>query len=89
MKASLEEIKAHIKEKLALAAKRKNLDVGQLHDNENFFEFGILDSLGFLELVASVEERFGLEVDFSEADPVEFTHLNGLAALCHGALQVR
>ena len=89
MKASLEEIKTHIQEKLALAATRKNLDIDQLKENENFFEFGILDSLGFLELVASVEERFGLEVDFSEADPAEFTHLNGLALLCHQAQSTR
>lgn len=77
-----DEVRKYIWEKLSGAAKRKNLDIDQLKEDENFFEFGLLDSLGFLELVAAVEERFDLEVDFSEMDPADFTHFKGLVALC-------
>ncbi len=43
----------------------------------NLIASGLLDSLGFLQLVAEVEAHFAVDVDFSEQDPLEFTCLDG------------
>ncbi len=45
----------------------------------------LIDSLGFLELVTAVEPQFGIELDFSEADPEEFVTLGGFVVLCRAA----
>lgn len=34
---------------------------------------GVVDSFGVLELIAAIEERFGLDVDFEELDPEDLT----------------
>ena len=34
---------------------------------------GVIDSLGILELITGLEERFGLEIDYEELDPEELT----------------
>lgn len=38
---------------------------------------GIIDSVGFLELVSKVEEEFKIEMDFESADPDGYTTLSG------------
>ena len=39
---------------------------------------GLIDSFGFLELIAAIEEAFDIEIDFSDKDPAEFLSLRGL-----------
>ena len=41
---------------------------------------GILDSLGFVELIVFLEERTGGQVDLINIDPDEFTTLRGLCS---------
>jgi acyl carrier protein len=43
----------------------------------NMIDSGLLDSMGFIEMLAAVEERFGVEVDFSARDPSSFTTVVG------------
>ena len=38
-------------------------------DNDSFFEHGIIDSTGVLELVAFIEKTFEIEVDDEEVIP--------------------
>ena len=40
----------------------------------------VIDSAGFLELVAFLAERLGIEIDFLEVDPARMTSLDGLSA---------
>ncbi len=47
----------------------------------------LLDSLGFLDLVAELEGEFGFEIDFSTADPESFVTLAGLTQLCHSSVR--
>jgi len=39
---------------------------------------GYIDSLGFLNLIAAIEEKFSIEVDFEDISPEEFTTISGL-----------
>ena len=50
-------------------------------DDMSLVDLGVIDSFGFLELVAELEEKTGVYPDFAEADPDEFTSINGLVKL--------
>jgi acyl carrier protein len=39
---------------------------------------GVLDSMGFIDLMLFLETVTGDKIDLSEADPAEFTTINGL-----------
>lgn len=54
-------------------------------DGFHFFESGLLDSFGFINLLTEAEEEFAVEVDFTELEPEEFSTLDGLAATLAGA----
>jgi acyl carrier protein len=51
-----------------------------LDGNASFLEAGIVDSLGIMELVRFVEERFGIPVGDEEVVPANFDSVNRLAA---------
>jgi acyl carrier protein len=50
-----------------------------LEDDSSFLEKGIIDSTGVLELVAFVEEKYGISVDDEELVPENFDSINGLS----------
>ncbi|MCB1759074.1 MAG: acyl carrier protein [Gammaproteobacteria bacterium] len=60
-----------------LTAQGKATDI--LDDNVSLVDIGVIDSFGFLELVAELEEKTGVFPDFEDADPDQFTSINGLA----------
>lgn len=76
------ELRAYIEDRVAAAAKRRGVPVPALGDEVNLLETGIIDSMGFLDLVAAVETRFGIEVSFADPEPGAFTSLRGLVAQC-------
>jgi acyl carrier protein len=47
----------------------------------NLIADGLIDSLGFLNLVGALESAFAVELDFGERDPDEFTTIGGLASV--------
>ena len=49
-------------------------------DDDSFLEEGIVDSIGVLELVAFVDESFGVEVEDHEVTPDNFDSVNKLTA---------
>jgi acyl carrier protein len=51
-----------------------------LDGNLSFLEAGIVDSLGIMELVRFVEDRFGIEVADEEVVPSNFDTINRLTA---------
>lgn len=44
-----------------------------------FFDSGILDSLGFIAIVAKVEDTLGVQLDFGIIAPNSFADILGLA----------
>jgi acyl carrier protein len=50
-------------------------------DDMDLISLGIISSLGYIELITSIEERFEIEIDFDEIDPSEFTTMSGLVRL--------
>jgi len=53
---------------------------GDLADDTSFLERSILDSTGFLELIAFLEERFGIQVADEEMIPANLDSLNAIDA---------
>ncbi|HEX7122465.1 MAG TPA: acyl carrier protein [Gemmatimonadaceae bacterium] len=49
----------------------------RIGDDTDLLATGLLDSLGFVELLAYVEQTTGSAVDLSDADPSEFTTVQG------------
>lgn len=49
-------------------------------EDASFLEEGIVDSVGVMELVAFVEEKFGLRIDDADVTPDNFDSVNKLAA---------
>ena len=61
-----------------------------LNDDDSFLEQGIIDSTGILELVAHLEETYGIEITEAELTPDNFDSINRIVAylsrkLGHGA----
>jgi acyl carrier protein len=51
-----------------------------LEDETSFLEGGIIDSTGILELVAYLEEQFGISVQDEELIPENLDSINNVAA---------
>jgi acyl carrier protein len=49
-------------------------------EEASFLEEGIVDSVGVMELVAFVEEKFGLKIDDADVTPDNFDSVSRLAA---------
>jgi acyl carrier protein len=57
---------------------------GSIGDDTDLLATGLLDSLGFVELLAYVEQTTGRQVDLSNADPSEFTTVQGFCRFALG-----
>jgi acyl carrier protein len=73
------EIKEFIIDKIE--EKSKLLDIFVEHevitDDFSLTGTGIFDSMDFMNMITDVEEKFSVEVDFSNHDPESFTTLKG------------
>jgi len=49
-------------------------------EDASFLEEGIVDSVGVMELVAFVEEKFGLKIDDMDVTPDNFDSVSKLAS---------
>jgi acyl carrier protein len=52
----------------------------ELRGEDRFLELGVIDSLGFVELVEEVQTRYGIAVDALEITEENFGSLDALAA---------
>jgi acyl carrier protein len=51
----------------------------ELKDPDNFLTLGIIDSLGFVELVEEVQSRYGLAIEDVEITEENFGSINAIA----------
>jgi acyl carrier protein len=63
------EVQAFLVERLGERLRSAGLDPGALPDDTDLLAAGIVDSLGVLELMATVGDRFGLDDDWEDYDP--------------------
>lgn len=72
------QLRAFVVDHLTEAAETLGLDGLEIDGDFHFFDSGVLDSFGFINLMADVEEKFNVELDFSDLDPGDFSTLDGL-----------
>ncbi|NLE61831.1 MAG: acyl carrier protein [Planctomycetes bacterium] len=61
-------------------AKARAMTLPAVADDTDLLESGLVDSMGFVELISAIEGRFGCEVDFGQLCSDNFTTLGGLVA---------
>jgi acyl carrier protein len=55
-------------------------------DHDSFLERGIIDSTGVMELVAFLEQRYGIKLQDKDLIPDNLDSINGLARFVSGRL---
>lgn len=60
--------------------KKDQMD-GLIGPETDLFASGLLDSLGFVDLITFIESQEGCRVDLVDADPSEFAIVKGLCRL--------
>jgi acyl carrier protein len=58
-------------------------------DDASFLETGVVDSLGVMELVMFVEERFGIDIQDRDVVPANFDSISRLSAFIRSKLEAR
>ena len=66
-----------------------NAEGSSLGDDESFLESGIVDSTGILEVVAWIEETFGIMVPDADLLPENFDTVQRLAAYMHRSAEAQ
>jgi|tagenome__1003787_1003787.scaffolds.fasta_scaffold20913604_3 acyl carrier protein len=72
---SAPQVRAFIVETLAQPLRDAGMRPESVPEDLDLHTAGVIDSFGLIELVAAVEDRFGLEIDFEDLDPDEMTVL--------------
>lgn len=75
-------VKEFIKDNFLLGS-----DCKDLNDDDSFFEKGIIDSTGVLELVAFIEQTFKIRVEDEELIPDNLDSFNKLYVYINSKLQ--
>ena len=65
------------------------MSAGDLTDDSSFLERGIIDSTGVIELIAFIEETFGIEVDDDEIVPENLDSLRNVERFVLAKLAMR
>lgn len=76
----VDEIAEFICSALQERATALGVGVAEIDGDFRFFESGVLDSMGFVSLIARLEDHFSAQIDFTELPPEAFSTVNGLAA---------
>lgn len=77
-KATAPAVRAFLISYLEQLAERLGVTDLQFGDETRLLDTGVVDSVGFIELVLATEDEFGTSVDLDRHDPAEFTTLGGL-----------
>jgi acyl carrier protein len=73
-------IKTFVLEVLGPRAETMGISREELAGDFNLMQSGLLDSMGFVDLVAQVENEFDVQMDLMDLDPSQFTSLSGFVS---------
>ena len=75
MTITTEQVRDFVLGDLGDAFAEHGIDPATVGDDFDLLTSGVIDSFGILELIASVNEHLGIEIDFEELDPEGLTVL--------------
>jgi acyl carrier protein len=79
-------IQEYILEKMKGKMQLFGLQKNEVNADFDLVKSGLLDSMAFVDLVADLEEKFDVEVDFEKvAEQDDFTRVGGLTELINDA----
>ncbi len=56
----------------------RDYSLEEIPDDFDLLTNGVIDSLGFLEMVSALQEKFDVEIDFEEIDPEKLSVIGPL-----------
>jgi acyl carrier protein len=74
------DVQAFVVANLADALAENGIDAATVGEDFDLLTSGVIDSFGILELIADVNEHFGIEIDFEELDPEGLTIVGQFSA---------
>jgi len=68
-----EDIRKHILRRYSEQLSANGMALDAVPDDYDLMTAGVIDSLGFIEMISALEEEFNLEIDFEGLDADEMT----------------
>ena len=59
---------------------------GNLENDEQLFEKGTIDSMGFIKLLSFIEDKFNVHIDMSEVSMEKFATINDIEKIINEKL---
>jgi acyl carrier protein len=78
-KVSAAEVRMFVLLELADALAARGLEPRAVPDSFDLLTEGVIDSLGIVEVIAALEQRFLAQIDFEELDPEDMTIIGPLS----------
>ena len=75
---SRDDIKNFILEHLKSSFEDNGISIESIQKDFDLMKMGIIDSLGFIQLIGAIEEHFNIEIDFEELDADQLTVIETL-----------
>jgi acyl carrier protein len=66
-----------------------DVPAGELGDDDDLLEGGVIDSLGLLKVIAWLEDRYGINTDDVDLDPESFQSVAAIEAFVADASRTR
>jgi len=76
---SMEDVRTFIIKYLSEKNPKVELKEKHVDDSFDFLQAGIIDSLGVIEMISSMEKHFKISVDFEQLDPESFSLLGSFS----------
>ena len=83
------DVRAFLLERYAEPLARHGVSTDQVSGGFDLLREGIIDSLGILDMVAALEERFGMTIDFENMDAEQLTRVGALSRYVEAAIRCR
>lgn len=88
MPVTTEEIRTSLLGRLQPTLAAKNLRSEDIADDFDLLTEGVIDSMGFIELIVFFEQQFNTEIDFDEMDAEELTLVGPLCRFIQSKVAV-
>jgi acyl carrier protein len=84
-----EEICSSVLQMYAEKFEQRGIVPADVGDEYDLLREGIIDSLGILEMIAGLEQRFGSPIEFADLDPDQLTQIGPLSRHLEKKLNMR
>jgi len=88
MPSTTEDIRSLLLGRLNSSLDAKNLHSQDIADDFDLLTEGVIDSMGFIELIVFFEQKFNTEIDFDEMDAEELTLVGPLCRFIQSKVAV-